>query len=181
MLNAEGKLLYIGKANNLRRRVNSYFTNSSRHSDKVLDLVRHARDVIYEQTGSELEASLREADLIRTLKPPYNQLSKHLPRVAFLKLTVRNAYPRLSIAAKPSSDRAMYVGPFRNRAFAERAQRLLARLFWPQNMSGQPLTDSRGVSLREWSNWSMYSSVRRVGLTRDLPGTSAAFERRPQW
>ena len=129
MLDTEGKLLYIGKANNLRRRVNSYFTNSSRHSDKVLDLVRHARDVIYEQTGSELEASLREADLIRTLKPPYNQLSKHLPRVAFLKLTVRNAYPHLSIAAKPSSDRAMYVGPFRNRAFAERAQRLLARLF----------------------------------------------------
>ena len=129
MLDIEGKLLYIGKAKNLHRRVNSYFTNSSGHSDKVLDLVRHAREVTYEQTGSELEASLREAELIRTLKPPYNRLSKHLPQVAFLKLTVRNAYPRLSVTAKPSSDRAMYVGPFRNRDFAERAQRLLARLF----------------------------------------------------
>ncbi len=142
MLDAEGKLLYIGKAKNLYRRVNSYFTNSSGHSDKVLDLVRHARDVVYEQTGSELEASLREADLIRTLKPPYNRLSKHLPRVAFLKLSVRNAYPRLSVAAKPGSDRALYIGPFRNRDFAERAQRLLARLFGlrtcPGNLSPTP-------------------------------------------
>lgn len=136
MLNAEGKLLYIGKANNLHRRVNSYFTNSSGHSDKVLDLIRHARDVRYEQTGSELEASLREAALIRTLKPPYNRLSKHLPRVAFLKLTVRNAYPRLSVTAKPGSDRAMYIGPFRDRDFAERAQRLLARLFGLRTCQG---------------------------------------------
>ena len=85
--------------------------------------------VNYEQTGSELEASLREAELIRTLKPPYNTLSKHLPRVAFLKLTVTNPFPRLSLATKPSSNRALYIGPFRSRDFAEKAQRLLARLF----------------------------------------------------
>ena len=145
MLDAEGKLLYIGKAKNLHRRVNSYFTNSSGHSDKVLDLVRHARDVTYERTGSELEASLREAELIRELKPPYNRLSKHLPRVAFLKLTVRNAYPRLSVTAKPSSDRAMYVGPFRNRDYAERAQRLLARLFGLRTCQGN-LTPASDIS-----------------------------------
>jgi DNA polymerase III subunit epsilon len=129
MLDGEGHLLYIGKAKNLRRRVTSYFTNSSGHSDKVLDLVRTVREVTYEQTGSELEAALREAELIRTLKPPYNRLSKHLPRVAFLKLTVSNSYPRLAITAKPSPDRAFYIGPFRSRDFAEKAQRLLARLF----------------------------------------------------
>ncbi len=129
MLDGEGRLLYIGKAKNLRRRVTSYFTNSSSHSDKVLDLVRNIREVTHEQTGSELEAALREAELIRALKPPYNRLSKHLPRVAFLKLTVSNSYPRLALTAKPGSDRALYVGPFRSREFAEKAQRLLARLF----------------------------------------------------
>jgi excinuclease UvrABC nuclease subunit len=129
MLDGEGRLLYIGKAKNLRRRVHSYFTNSSGHSDKVLDLVRTVREVTYEQTGSELEAALREAELIRKLKPPYNRLSKHLPRVAFLKLTVGNPYPRLGLTAKPGSDRSFYVGPFRSREFAEKAQRLLARLF----------------------------------------------------
>jgi len=129
MLDGEGRLLYIGKAKNLRRRVTSYFTNSSSHSDKVLDLVRTVCEVTHEQTGSELEAALREAELIRTLKPPYNRLSKHLPRVAFLKLTVSNSYPRLALTAKPGSDRALYVGPFRSREFAEKAQRLLARHF----------------------------------------------------
>jgi DNA polymerase-3 subunit epsilon len=129
MFDGEGHLLYIGKAKNLRRRVNSYFTNSSGHSDKVLDLVRTVREVTYDQTGSELEAALREAELIRTLKPPYNRLSKHLPRVAFLKLTVGNPYPRLGLTTKPRSDRSFYIGPFRSRVFAENAQRLLARLF----------------------------------------------------
>jgi DNA polymerase-3 subunit epsilon len=129
MLDGEGRLLYIGKAKNLRRRVTSYFTNSSGHSDKVLDLVRTVREVTYDQTGSELEAALREAELIRSLKPPYNRLSKHLPHVAFLKLTVGNPYPRLGLTAKPGSDRSFYVGPFRSRELAEKAQRLLARLF----------------------------------------------------
>ncbi|MCS6927128.1 MAG: exonuclease domain-containing protein [Candidatus Binatia bacterium] len=142
MLDGEGRVLYIGKAKNLRRRVTSYFTNSSGHSDKVLALVRNVREVTYERTGSELEAALREAELIRTLKPPYNRLSKHLPRVAFLKLTVSNPYPRLALTAKPGSDRALYIGPFRSREFAEQAQRLLARLFGlrtcPGNLTPDP-------------------------------------------
>lgn len=141
MLDAEGHLLYIGKAKNLRRRVTSYFSNSFGHSDKVLDLVRNVREITYDETGSELEAALREAELIYTLKPPYNRLSKHLPRVAFLKLAVTNAYPRLSITAKPGSDRAMYIGPFRSREFADKAQRLLARLFSLRTCQGNLTPD----------------------------------------
>jgi DNA polymerase III subunit epsilon len=139
MFDDNSKLLYIGKAKSLRRRVSSYFTNSSGHSDKVLDLVRNVREVTYEETGSELEAALREAALIRERKPPYNTLSKHLPRVAFLKLTRTNPYPRLAITGKPGVDRSFYIGPFRSREFAEKAQRLLARLFGlrtcPDNLS----------------------------------------------
>jgi len=141
MLDGEGQLLYIGKAKNLRRRVSSYFTNSAGHNDKVLDLVRNVREIAYEQTGSELEAALREAELIRALKPPYNRLSKHLPRVAFLKLTVTNRYPRLTLTAKPGSDRALYVGPLRSREFAEKAQRLLARLFGLRTCQGNLFPD----------------------------------------
>lgn len=143
LLNNERQLLYIGKAKNLKRRVSSYFTDAAGHSDKVLDLVRNVHEVRYEQTGSELEAALREAELIRTLKPPCNTLSKHLPRVAFLKLTVTNPYPRLSLATKPTSGRALYIGPFRRRDTAEKAQRLLARLFGLRtchgNLSPDPL------------------------------------------
>src|SRR3989442_5934525 len=129
MLDSEGRLLYIGKTKNLRRRVTSYFTNSSGHSDKVLDLVRTVREVACEQTGSELEAAFREAALFPTPTPPYNRLSKHLPRVAFLKLTATNPYPRLALTAKPASDRALYLGPFRSRNFPEKAHRLLPGFF----------------------------------------------------
>ena len=142
MLNGEGQLLYIGKAKNLHRRVSSYFTNSSGHSDKILELVRNVREVTYEQTGSELEAALRESTLIRELKPPYNTLSKHLPRVAFLKLTRTNPYPRLAITRKPGVDRSLYIGPFRSREFAEKAQRLLARLFGLRTCHGNLAPDS---------------------------------------
>ncbi|MBI3246912.1 MAG: GIY-YIG nuclease family protein [Deltaproteobacteria bacterium] len=141
MLDGEGHLLYIGKAKNLRRRISSYFANSSGHSDKVLDLVRTVREVTYEQTGSELEAALREATLIRTLKPPYNTLSKHLPRVAFLKLTRAHSYPRLAVTAKPGTDRSFYIGPFRSREFAEQAHRLLARLFGLRTCQGSLAPD----------------------------------------
>lgn len=106
------------------------------HSDKVLDLISNVREVTYEETGSELEATLQEATLIRELKPPYNTLLKHLPRVAFLKLTSIDSYPRLAITAKPASDRAFYIGPFRSREFAEKAQRLLARLFGLRTCQG---------------------------------------------
>ena len=145
MLNGDRQLLYVGKAKNLRRRISSYFTNSSGHSDKILDLVRNVRDISYEQTGSELEAALREAMLIRDLKPPYNTLSKHLPRVAFLKLTRTNPYPRLTIASKPGVDRSFYIGPFRSREFAEKAQRLLARLFGLRTCHGN-LTPDRDLT-----------------------------------
>jgi excinuclease UvrABC nuclease subunit len=136
MLDGERRLLYIGKAKNLRRRVTSYFTNSSGHSDKILDLVRSVREITYEETGSELEAALQEAALIRELKPPYNTLSKHLPRVAFLKLTRAHSYPRLTLATKPGTDRSLYMGPFRSRDFAEKAQRLLARFFGLRTCQG---------------------------------------------
>src|SRR6185503_18600513 len=78
----DGRLLYVGKANSLRRRVASYFTNSAGHSRKTLDLIRHARSVTGEECGSEPAAALREAEEIRRLKPPYNRLGKHLPRIA---------------------------------------------------------------------------------------------------
>jgi len=143
-----GRLLYIGKARNLRQRVSSYLINTSTHRRAVLDLIRHIRDVQVEVTGSELEASLREAEEIRRCQPPYNRLGKHLPRIAFLKLTT-DAFPRLMVVNRlaPSSiatsgdgggpRRGRAFGPFRSRASALHAQRLVARLFRLRTCSGR--------------------------------------------
>jgi DNA polymerase-3 subunit epsilon len=126
---ADGRLLYVGKAKDLRQRVASYVTNAATHRGKVLDLIRHIADVEVETVGSELEASLREAEEIRRGQPPYNTLSKHLPQIAFLKLTSTDPYPRLAVVSRLTGRAGRYFGPFRGRLAAVEAQRLLARLF----------------------------------------------------
>jgi DNA polymerase-3 subunit epsilon len=126
---ANGRLLYIGKARNLRERVSSYLSNAAGHANKTLDLIRHSVDVRVQIAGSALEAALEEAEAIRRHKPPYNRLNKHLPRIAFVKLTVAGEYPRLAITSKLGTGPARYVGPFRSREEAERVQGLLTRLF----------------------------------------------------
>src|SRR5262245_27754965 len=132
-----GRLLYVGKAKNLRQRVASYLTNAAAHRHKVLDLIRHIRDVDVEVTGSELEASLREAEEIRQRQPPYNRLSKHLPQIAFLKLTTSDPFPRLAVVRRASGRRARFFGPFRSRASALEAQALLARLLRLRTCAGR--------------------------------------------
>lgn len=134
---ADGRLLYVGKAKNLRQRVGSYLTNAASHRGKVLDLIRHIADVEVEVAGSELEASLCEADEIRRAKPPYNRLSKHLPQIAFLKLTLSDAFPRLAVAHRLGGRSGRYFGPFRSRLSALEAQALVARLFRLRTCSGR--------------------------------------------
>jgi DNA polymerase-3 subunit epsilon len=137
LLDADGRLLYVGKAVRLRERLASYFANSRGHSPRVLDLIRHTHDFRVVETGSELAASLLEARHIRELKPPYNRQRKHLPRVGFLKLGLRSAYPRLSVTQRLAPDDATYVGPFRSLDAAERTQAVLGRLFGLRTCPGR--------------------------------------------
>ena len=136
LLAADGRLLYVGKARRLRERLGTYFTNARGHSARVLDLIRHTYDFRITETGSELAASLLEARQIRELKPPYNRQRKHLPRVGFLKLSVRSPYPRLWVTERLAADRATYLGPFRSREAAERAHAILGRLFGLRTCAG---------------------------------------------
>jgi len=144
LLGADARLLYVGKARRLRERLGAYFTNARGHSSHVLDLIRHTHDFRITETGSELAASLLEARQIRELKPPYNRQRKHLPRVGFLKLSVRSLYPRLWVTERLTADRATYLGPFRSREAAERAHAILGRLFGLRTCAGplQPAPDA---------------------------------------
>lgn len=129
LVDADAHVLYVGKAKNLRERVGSYLSNAAGHSDKTLDLIRHTHDVRVQVAGSELEAALEEAEAIRLEKPPDNRLGKHLPRVAFLKITLADEYPRLAITDNLTAGSARYVGPLRSRDEAERVLHLFTRLF----------------------------------------------------
>ncbi len=137
LLGADDRLLYVGKAVRLRDRLASYFTNARGHSPRVLDLIRHTYDFRFVETGSELAASLLEARQIVALRPPYNRQRRHLPRVAFLKLHRRSAWPRLAVTTRLAADRGVYVGPFRSVEAAERAHAVLARLFGLRTCPGK--------------------------------------------
>src|SRR5262249_57921757 len=81
--------------------------------------------------------ALLEAREIRELKPPYNRQGRHLPRVGFLKLSMRDPFPRLQVTERLVADRATYVGPFASRTGAEHAQSVLGRLFGLRTCPGR--------------------------------------------
>jgi excinuclease UvrABC nuclease subunit len=110
--NAQGAVLYVGKALNLRRRIASYFHHRRRQPPKLRRMIRRARAVTLHETGSELEALLLESRLIKQEKPPYNQLSTAYVALPFVKLTLAEAFPRLVLTWELIPDGSHYLGPF---------------------------------------------------------------------
>jgi DNA polymerase-3 subunit epsilon len=105
-----GRVLYVGKAVDLRRRVRSYFTGDERR--KVGQLLRETATIDHIVTGGELEASVLEVRLIHELLPRFNRQSKHWRKYAYLKLTLDERFPRLSVVRQPKDgDGCLYLGP----------------------------------------------------------------------
>jgi len=115
-----GRVLYVGKATDLRARVRSYFSGDDRR--KVLPLLREAEAVDHVVCASPLEAAVLEVRLIHRHLPPYNQRSKRWRRYVYVKLTLGERFPRLSIVRSPAGggrrDPALYLGPLPSTAAA---------------------------------------------------------------
>ena len=107
---AGGRPLYVGKAVDLRRRVRSYFTGDDRR--KVGQMLRETQAIDHVVCAGELEASVLEVRLIHQWVPRFNRQSKHWRKYAYLKLTLDERFPRLSVVRKPKDgDRCLFVGP----------------------------------------------------------------------
>jgi DNA polymerase III subunit epsilon len=113
---AAGRVLYVGKASNLRSRVRSYFSTDERR--KIGALIRDTGRIDHKVCPSTLEAAVLEARLIRTLTPPYNAHGTRWQRYPYLKLTLNEAYPRLSVVRAVKDDGALYLGPLRSASAA---------------------------------------------------------------
>jgi len=111
-----GRVLYVGKAKDLRTRVRSYFSGDGR--SKVAELVRELAAIEHLRCASELEAGVREVRLIQRHRPRYNRRSRNPERYCYLKLT-RERFPRLSLVRKVLEDGARYLGPFGSSGQAE--------------------------------------------------------------
>ena len=112
MKNAAEKIIYVGKAKNLRNRVRSYFTDSRDHSPKTRLLVRNIHKVDYILTGTEVEAFLVEASLIKKHRPRYNIRLKDDKSYPYIRVSMTDRYPRLYLARKVKKDGSLYFGPY---------------------------------------------------------------------
>lgn len=109
---AQEKVLYIGKAKNLRNRVKSYFQKSSILDARKSTMMKYVRDFAYMVTENELEAFVLEGNLIKQLKPRFNIILRDDKNYPYLKLTVNEEWPKLEIARKIKKDGSLYFGPY---------------------------------------------------------------------
>ena len=130
---AGGKIIYIGKAKNLRNRVRSYF-QAGRAGDfsygiKTDELVRQIADVEVIVTDNEVEAFILEASLVKKHQPYFNYKLKDDKSYPHLKLTVNEPFPKCVITRRIQNDGALYFGPFLPAAMARRTIDLINRTF----------------------------------------------------
>ena len=131
MHSADDKIIYVGKAKNLKNRVTQYFQNSKNHTPKVRAMVSHIAYFEYIITDSELEALMLECNLIKKHRPKYNILLKDDKHYPFLKITMQNDYPRMSIARKASNDGAKYFGPYTGTNTIRNTMEIIQKIFSP--------------------------------------------------
>ena len=113
-----GRALYVGKAVDLRRRVRSYFSSDGRR--KVGQLLRETATIDHVTCTGELEASVLEVRLIAELQPRFNRQAKLWRKYAYLKLTLNEPFPRLSVVKTPKpGDGCLYIGPLSSSAAAK--------------------------------------------------------------
>lgn len=129
MKDADGRILYVGKAVNLRKRVASYFQPSRPHEPKTRILVRQIADLEVIQTGSEAEALLYEASLIKEHQPKYNVSLRDDKSYPLIKVTVQDQFPRVFVGRGPSEPGVKEIGPFADATLLRQALRAVRRIF----------------------------------------------------
>lgn len=112
MKNAEGTIIYVGKAINLRNRVRSYFHTDTGHDNKTRRLVQSIVDLEWIVVGSELEALILEMNLIKKHRPKYNIRLKDDKRYPYIKVHWNEPFPHVTVTRQMTEDGSRYFGPY---------------------------------------------------------------------
>ncbi len=106
------RILYVGKARNLKNRLKSYFLQSARLEPRKAAMLKRVRDFAFVVTETEVEALALEANLIKQHKPRYNVVLRDDKNYPYLKLTLNEEWPRLEVVRRITRDGAIYFGPY---------------------------------------------------------------------
>jgi excinuclease ABC subunit C len=127
--NAEGEVIYVGKAKNLRARVRSYFLAASQANAKTGSLMREAVDIEYILVANEHEALALENNLIKQRKPRFNILLRDDKTYPYIKLTLSDKHPKVFVTRRLRRDGSAYFGPYFPGNLAHRLVDLIHRSF----------------------------------------------------
>lgn len=112
MKDSQARVIYVGKAVNLRSRAGSYFTKQAEFDRRTADLVLEITDIDYIEAESEVDALLMEARLIKDIQPRFNSLLKDDKTFPYLQITTREDFPRVEFTRQPESSGVKLYGPF---------------------------------------------------------------------
>lgn len=130
MKDAEGRVLYIGKAGSLRERVSTYFHPSYQAEDpKIARLMAEVRDLDVLECPTEVEALLTEARLIKDVQPPFNSRQKDDKSFRMLEITADDDFPKIQLVHETDPPRGERVGPFVGSAHLRDAVKVMQRIF----------------------------------------------------
>src|SRR2546426_7729216 len=127
--NAKGDVLYVGKAASLKSRVRSYFGATHAFEAKTRRLVEQIADIDFILTATVQEALLLEATLVKRPQPFFNVRLKDDKHYPYLKIDLKEQWPRVEIAGRVHSDGARYFGPFASAGSVRRSLDLVKKLF----------------------------------------------------
>ena len=129
MKDAQGRVIYVGKALNLRNRASSYFTAAAAADRRTCDLVPEIADIDFIQTHSEVDALLLEARLVKDIQPRFNQELKDDKTFPYLQITTGEDFPRVEFTRKPATKGVKLYGPFTSAKKLRGTIAVLQRIF----------------------------------------------------
>jgi len=129
MKDAAGRVIYVGKAKNLRARAGSYFLKAAEQDRRTADLVQEIRDIDYLEADSEVDALLLESRLVKDVQPRFNSDLKDDKTFPYLQITTHEDYPRVEFTRTPKQKGVKLYGPFTSAGSLRGAIVVLQRIF----------------------------------------------------
>jgi len=126
---AAGRVIYVGKAKNLRSRASSYFLKAATQERRTRHWIGEVADADYLEADSEVDALLLESRLIKDIQPPHNKEQKDDKSFPYLEITTREDFPRVEVTREPKPRGTKLYGPFASAGSLRGAMQVLQRIF----------------------------------------------------
>ena len=172
-----GKVLYVGKAVNLKNRVRSYFVEGGGHSPRIQIMVPRVHDIETIVTDSEIEALILESNLIKKHRPHYNVRLRDDKQYPYICLTMNEPFPRPIIVRRVKRDGNRYFGPYTSSWAMRQALRVIRQVF---QLRGCGRTITTAPPVRS-ACWRISSSAFSIVESRNVVARRSSTSRVLRW